>query len=837
MPLRPLSGRAPGYHQRFSKSFSEDFAVFRSHPLLARIAVFLLVPLTIGLVFVNWYFRQSLPREEAVLTVAKLAHQVSVRRDPHGVPSIAADNEHDVYYAMGYLHAQDRMWQMEIQRRMVQGRLSEVLGEEYLQQDIWFRTLDLTSSAAAAMPALSDEAQESLRAYADGVNAWLDATPALPPEFNALSMRPARWTPVDSLSVVKLLALNLGGNYGRELEHFLAGRLLSPVDMKALFPGYPAHGPTVIQSAGHGDAIAGLQRLHDLKTDIQAKWQIGGRFVGSNAWVVAGRFMANGQAVLANDPHTGLQIPSIWYPVVQKGGRLAVSGMSLVGLPVIVFGKNQQVAWGGTNMMADVQDLYFEQVDGSDRAKYRTGSGWKEFGTRTEKFQVKAAFPSQLRPLIKPVEVQIRTSEHGPIISDVIGAFDMPVALRWVALDKGDTTYESFFRLSYARDWKTFNDALRFHVAPALNIVYIDQSKNIGYVGVGRIPVRARGNGSVPSPGWSGDYSWTGYIPFDALPRTYNPPEGYIVSANNRIVGDNYPYFISNDWAPPQRAQRIISMLEERMRTGVPMTPDDMKRIQLDQQDGESQHLLSVLTSLSPKTPRQREALRVLADWRGNMGADSAGAAIYAVWRRHLKERLFGEALRGNWNRSFEQLYLDAAAENVPEESLIAALKTPNSQWCGAQNTVRDCEQVLRLTLDSSLRELEKLQGKQISDWTWGAVHKMAFQHTPFSEVKVLDKIFGRKLPNGGSVETVNVADMNYKASVGYEQRLGATFRQIIQFDDYQFINSTGQSGHPLSPHYDDMMQLYNRGQYVHFSSAQASTQVLTLVPKDSRKD
>lgn len=811
--------------------------MFRSHPLLARIVVFLLVPVTIALFFANWYFRQSLPRQEAVLTVAKLAEKVTVRRDPHGVPSIAADSEHDVYYTMGYLHAQDRMWQMEIQRRMVQGRLSETLGEEYLQQDIWFRTLDLTSSAAAAMPALSAEAQESLRAYADGVNAWLDSAPALPPEFLALSMRPARWTPVDSLSIVKLLALNLGGNYGQELERFLAGRLLKPDDMKAVFAGYPASAPTVIQSADHGDAIAGLQRLHDLKTDLQAKGRIGGRFVGSNAWVVAGRFMANGQPVLANDTHTGLQIPSIWYPVVQKGGRLAVSGMSLVGLPVIVFGRNQQIAWGGTNMMADAQDLYFEQVDGNDRGKYRTASGWKEFGTRTEKFQVKAAFPAALRPQLKPVEVQIRTSEHGPVISDVIGAFDMPVALRWVALDKGDTTYESFFRLSYARDWKMFNDALRFHVAPALNLVYIDQAKNIGYVGAGRIPVRAQGNGSVPSPGWSGDYSWTGYIPFDALPRTYNPPEGYIVSANNRIVGDNYPYFISNDWAPPQRAQRIISMLEQRMQTGVLMTPEDMKRIQLDQHDEEARHLLPVLTSIRPHTPRQQEALRVLSDWRGNMSADSAGAAIYAVWRRHLKQRLFSGALQANWNRAFEQRYLDAVAENVPEESLIAVLKTRDSHWCAAQNAVPDCEQALRLTLDSSLRELEKLQGKQISAWTWGAVHTTAFQHTPFSEIKVLDKVFGRKLPNGGSVATVNVADANYKASIGYEQRLGATFRQIMQFDDYQFINSTGQSGHPLSTHYDDMMQLYSRGQYIRFSSAPASTQDLTLAPKDFHED
>ncbi|UQV46668.1 penicillin acylase family protein [Janthinobacterium lividum] len=497
--------------------------MFRSHPLLARIVIFLVVPLSISIVFANWYFRQSLPRTEAVLSVDKLTHNVTVTRDQNGVPSIAADNEHDVYYTMGYLHAQDRMWQMEIQRRLVQGRLSEILGEKFLQQDIWFRTLNLSNSAAAAMPALSAEAQASLRAYADGVNAWLDGASTLPPEFVALSMRPVRWTPLDSLSVVKLLALNLGGNYGQELERFLAGRLLDSSDLNAVFAGYPANGPTVIQSAGHGDAIAGLQRLHDLKDKIQAQWQIGGRFVGSNAWVVGDRFMANGQPSLANDTHTGLQIPSIWYPVAQKGGRLAVSGMSLVGLPVIVFGQNQQVAWGGTNMMADVQDLYFEQVDGNDRARYRTGSSWKEFDTRIEKFHVKAAFPATLRPALEPVNVQIRTSEHGPIISDVIGAFDMPVALRWVALDKGDTTYESFFRLSYARDWKMFNDALRFHVAPALNIVYMDLSKNIGYVGVGRIPIRAKGNGSVPAPGWRGDYYWKGYIPFDALPRTFNP--------------------------------------------------------------------------------------------------------------------------------------------------------------------------------------------------------------------------------------------------------------------------------------------------------------------------
>ncbi|UQV47967.1 penicillin acylase family protein [Janthinobacterium lividum] len=310
-----------------------------------------------------------------------------------------------------------------------------------------------------------------------------------------------------------------------------------------------------------------------------------------------------------------------------------------------------------------------------------------------------------------------------------------------------------------------------------------------------------------------------------------------MVSANNRITGDNYPYFISNDWAPPARAQRITAMLEERMQTGVRLTPDDMKRIQLDQRDLEAQRLLPVLTSLIPETPRQQEALRILTNWHGDMNADSAAAAIYAVWMRHLKEQLFTGALRGNWNRAFEQRYLNAVAENVPEESLIMILKTPHSHWCGSQNTVPDCGNALRHALNSSLSELEKMQGKQMSTWTWGAVHVMSFRHIPFSEVKLLDKIFGRKLPSGGSVATVNAADANYKASIGYEQQLGATFRQIIQFDDYQFINSTGQSGHPLSSNYDDMMLLYSRGQYIRFTSRKAPMHVLTLVSKDSKKE
>ncbi|WP_323141181.1 penicillin acylase family protein [Massilia phyllosphaerae] len=796
------------------------------------------MPLLVLAAAAAWYFQSSKPQVNGTVWTKGLGAPVTMTRDVHGVVHIKAASERDVYFAMGYAHAQDRLWQLEFQRRIAQGRLSELFGRKAVRQDIWLRTLGLYRSAESAWPALSEEARASLTAYADGINAVLEAGAPLPPEFALLGTRPERWRPIDSLAWIKVFALNLGGNLNQEIERYLAGQTLDASRMQALFGPYPAGAPTTVpdpfggaDKARTGKALAGLL---DLRQRMEQDIQIGGRFVGSNAWVTAGRLSEGGKPILANDPHLGLQMPSLWYAVSQQGGRLQASGMSLVGLPIVLFGKNQHIAWGGTNMMADVQDLFVEQVDVGDPGRYRSAGGWKRFAAREEIVKVKAAFPASLHEPLAPLRIQVRESEHGPIVSDMLNVFDQPVALRWTALDAGDTTYESFFRLNYAGDWAAFKAALALHVAPTLNMLYADQAGNIGYLGVGHVPLRASGNGSLPVAD-AGAHGWTGFIPAAAMPQSFNPARGYIVSANNKVVGPDYPYFISNDWAPPARAERIEQLLGQEIAAGRPISLAYMEKMQSDLQNREAQQLLPILNAYPPRSQRQRDALRYLAGWDGNMGLDSQAASIYMSWTRHLRRQLFGAHLAGYWNQEGRESYLDSVVANTSADTLRTALTSGRGAWCGQAGAAPSCGVALSASLDTALDELTRLKGSDMDGWRWGALHTTLFKHTPFSDVKLLDMVFTRKLASGGAPATVNAANASFVESKGYVQGFGAAFRQIIQpgAGRHLYINSTGQSGHPLSAHYDDMVEPFGQGRYFNMaSSAPAGVEaVLTLAP------
>ncbi|MDQ1919130.1 penicillin acylase family protein [Massilia pseudoviolaceinigra] len=809
--------------------------MFRSYPLSARFLVFIVLPVAALLVAVFLYFRPSQAQAVGQVLVRGVRAPVTLARDDHDVLYIKADNERDVYFAMGYAHAQDRLWQLEMQRRMAQGRLSELFGQKTIKQDIWFRTLDLQGAAASALPALGAPARDSLEAYAAGVNAWIDSGTPLPPEFVLMELKPAHWRPVDSLAVIKLLALSLGGNLRQETERFVAGQVLDPAQLRSLNTGYPDDAPVTVQglqqSKAAGQVLAGLGLL---QAQVEDLLQLGGRFVGSNAWVVSARLSANGKAILANDPHLSLQLPSMWYAVRQDGGALRASGMSLVGLPAVVFGKNERIAWGGTNMMADVQDLYLEQVDSADPTRYRVGEGWGKISSRIEQIQVKAEFPSSLRAPLEPVSIKIRATAHGPLISDAVGSFEQPVALRWTALDSGDTTYEALFRLSYATDWTGFRQALAFQSSPVLNMLFIDRANNIGYQGAGHIPVRAEGNGTLPVPGWTGTYRWKSYIPYEAMPQSFNPKRGFIVSANNRVSGPEYPYFISSDWAPPARARRIEQMIEQGSKGAARLSMATMQDMQLDLLNLEAQQILPLLTALPPANERQRRALQYLAHWDGQMTRESRAASIYTAWIGHLRVRLFARGLQGYWNKAQHHPHLVSLAQNAPLSAVIDALTLTTIDWCDRAHNGGSCNGALGASLDDGLNELEKLRGANMDDWQWGGMHTIHFRHIPFSDVNLLETVFARKMASGGAQATVNTANANFQGSLGYVQNFGAAFRQVIQFEPGQhlFINSTGQSGHPLSIHYDDMMRLYGEGRYVRFDDNNTvARRALVLVP------
>lgn len=813
--------------------------MFRSYPLSARLLCFIVVPVAAAVVAVLLSFKSSQARSVGQAAVSAVRAPVTLARDKHGVLYLKAGSERDVYVAMGFAHAQDRLWQLELQRRMATGRLSELFGEKSLRQDIWFRTLDLPGAAASALPALSAPARDSLEAYAEGINAWLDSGAPLPPEFVLLGVKPERWRPVDSLAAMKLFALSLSGNMRQETERYTAGQLLDPARLKSLSAGYPDSAPLTVPAGGQPAALRAMAGLHAMQAQVEEQLRIGGRFVGSNAWVVSARLSSNGKAMLANDPHLSLQMPSMWYAVHQEGGTLRVSGMSLVGLPVVVFGKNAQIAWGGTNMMADVQDLYVEQVDSADATRYRSREGWAGIRSRTELIHVRAPFPSALRPPLQAVSIKVRASAHGPLISDVVGSFEQPVAMRWTALDPGDTSYESFYRLSYASDWPAFRQALALLSAPTLNMLFIDRANNIGYQGAGHIPVRQDGNGTLPVPGWTGTHGWKHYIAFDAMPHSFNPERGFIVSANNKVAGPDYPYFISDDWAPPARARRIEQMLEQGSKGAARLSMAGMQAMQRDLLNLEAQQMLPLLTALAPVNERQRQALRRLAAWDSQMTRQSQAASIYAAWMVHLRARLFAPRLSADWHKAGQRPYLEAVAANVPVDAVVNALTSATVDWCERPRTGGSCDAVLYASLEESLDQLEKLRGADMDDWRWGDTHSVHFGHTPFADVKLLDNIFTRRRPGGGAPATVDTANAVFHGSQGYVQNFGAAFRQVMQFElgQHLFINSTGQAGHPLSDQYDDMMDLYRQGHYLRFEDGRATARdQFTLVPAQFQK-
>ncbi len=731
------------------------------------------------------FLRRSLPQVNGTVKVQGLQGPVEIVRDPDGVPYIYAANDLDAIFGLGYVHAQDRLWQMEFQRRIGAGRLSEILGESTVETDKFLRTLGTYRAAQQAWDALSPQAQQVVQAYVDGINAFLAAKPALPVEFTILGFSPAPWQPADVMVWAKMMAWNLGGDYDSELLRAQIYQALGAERAAQLFPEYPAAGSLILPNLGKSaDGLVALTQ------QVNALLGADALNIGSNNWVVSGARTTTGKPLLANDPHLGAQIPSIWYLASIQGNRLHVIGATLPGMPGVPTGHNDRVAWGVTNLGPDVQDLYVERVNPANPNEVEVNGAWRPLTIVSETIQVKGRK--------EPIQWAARASRNGPLISDAIGDAGATLALRWTALDPGDTTLEAFLGVMYAGNWDEFRSALRAYVTPSQNFVYADLDGNIGYYGPGRIPVRAAGNGYMPSPGWNDEHAWTGFIPFDELPHDFNPTSGYIATANNKVVADSYPYFLASDWAPRYRADRIVQMIEEKTT----LSPDDMAAMHADQKSLQALELLPYLLRTPTQTPEQARALDILKTWDGVMRQDSAAAAIYAAWLVHLQPALLeddlGKALSEEFLKGFHPTYL------------AQTLDQSNSPWCDNVLTpgVEDCGAAQRTALQAALEDLtERMGNDNIAGWRWDKVHFTVFPHNPFDQVGALKGIFSRQIANGGDGSTVNVAP--FRASAPFSQRHVPSYRHIItvgDWNDSRFMHTTGQSGNVLSGHYDDLI-------------------------------
>ena len=513
--------------------------------------------------------------------------RIEILRDRDGVPHIRARSEWDALFGLGYVHAQDRLWQMEFQRRLGNGRLAEILGDAGLSTDRLFRTVGLHRTAAATWANFSPQERQPVEAYVAGVNAYLNnrRDRQLPPEFGLLGIEPEPWRPEDVLAWTKVVAWGQGSNWDHELLRAQLVPKLGAEKTAQLMPAYTADGPVILPKSKHhatasrrkpgtDDKHVSLSHqsstfadLLALNRTIEERLGLGAEGFGSNNWVLSGERTTTGKPILANDPHLTAQTPSFWYLAHLSGGDLDVIGATIPGAPGVIIGHNGNISWGITTINVDSQDIYIERVNERDEAEYNGAS------------EPLTIVPETIKVKGKPdVSLKVRISRHGPLISDVVNPTGPALALRWTANDPEDSGLLASLGINRARNWREFTRALRAHRALDQNYVYADRRGNIGYIAAGTIPVRAKGDGAAPVPGWTSEFEWIGYVPFDELPQTFNPPQGYIASSNNKVAGDNYPHLIGNNFAAPYRAARVVEMIGSKKKH----SPGDVARMQSD---------------------------------------------------------------------------------------------------------------------------------------------------------------------------------------------------------------------------------------------------------------
>ena len=772
------------------------------------------------------YLRRSLPQTSGTMQVEGLSGPVEIVRDADAIPHIFASAKHDALFGLGFVHAQDRLWQMEFQRRIGHGTLSEVFGAATVPQDRFLRTVGFGRAARSAWERLPEEARGQIEAYIAGVNAFLAGDPPLPPEFALLRFTPAPWTGPDVLVWVKMMAWDLSANYSHELlRHDLLARV-GPQRTAELMPPYPHDALSILTSVPGSHPDAGGERTSHavdrpfiavaggwsgafaraLEGDEAVRQRLlgGGRIeaLGSNNWVVDGTLSATGKPLLANDPHLGTHVPSLWYLAHMSAGDFDVVGATLPGAPAVAIGRNRHIAWGETNVAADVEDLYRERIDPTGKLV--------EFRGALEPMRI-------LKETITvsggdPIEIDVRMTRHGPLVSDAINANNAaatgqpkpavlePLAFRWTALDEADDTVVAFLMLNEARNWNEFTAALRHFVVPSQNFVFGDVEGHIGYYLPGHIPIRASGDGSSPAEGWTGEMEWTGWIPFDELPHVYDPPEHFIVTANHRPAPHDYPHHIALEYPDPYRAQRITDRLAGRTR----LTVDDFRSIQADTLSLHARALVpQLLRHVRPEHDADRRAVELLRQWNFHAAADSAAEPIFQAWFLRLAAALAGDELgplvldsyRGRFS------YITRFVTNT--------LAAGDSPWCDDLTTpARDtCEQVITRALHDSVADLTGRLGADMARWRWDAVHRAVFPHQGLDSIAPLRALLSRSIPNAGDWSTVNVGTVLVDRP--YTQEAVPGYRQIVDLspaNNSRFIDAVGMSGHFLSRHYDDFM-------------------------------
>lgn len=851
---------------------------FRTWPRWGRVTTYVaaavVLLLVAGLVAAVAVVRRPFPTVDGELEVPGLAAEVEVLRDEQGIPHVYADTAEDLFYAQGFVHAQDRFFEMDFRRHVTAGRLAEMLGEDALETDMYIRTMGWRRIAEQELSLLSPETLDYLEAYSAGVNAYIDShSPGeMALEYTVLALNgldyvPEEWTPVDSVAWLKAMAWDLRGNMTEEIDRAIMSVNHTADEIAYLYPAYPydRHEPIVKQGAVvdrvfEQDAtsrdtrlptrpglpeemVTALERLGE---GIESMPQLvgSGQGVGSNSWVVDGEHTTTGEPILANDPHLGISVPGIWHQMglhcneVTEACPFDVSGFTFSGLPGVVIGHNQQIAWGFTNLGPDVVDLYLEKVEGE---RYVYDGRRRRLETRQEQIEVHGRD--------EPVTFTVRSTHHGPLLSDVskqlstVGA-NAPVgdrapergngyavAISWTALSPSRTA-DSVFMMNKAQDWDEFRAAARQLAAPSQNLVYADREGHIGYQAPGLIPIRKSGHtGDYPAEGWLPANDWTGsYVPFDALPSLLDPEGGMVSTANQAVIGRDYPYYLGDSWSYGYRSQRIADLLRRQQQLGV----DDMARIQLDARNGFAPTFIPYLLDIFMPSQYLAAGQRLLEHWNFQQHPESSAAAYYnAVWRNTLSLTFHDQLQESVWPDGGDRWF----------EVMRRLLADPANRWwdnADTETVVETRDEILFEAMAAARDELVRTQDRRVGNWTWGHQHRMDLENQTVgqSDVGIVRWLFNRTgYEVGGGDSIVNAT--GWTAPAGYQVDWAPSMRMVVSMadlDESRWINLTGVSGHPFHDNYVDQTDLWVAGETLPWRFSrdaveQATEDTLRLVP------
>ena len=760
----------------------------------------------------------SRPKYEGDLILPGLHHRVEIYWESHGIPHVIAVDEHDLFLAQGYLHAQERLWQMDMTRRFLAGRVAELFGNfsvpwrELASRfrgggsadfDYFMRLIGIRESALSSLELLPEDDRLRLQAYSDGVNRYIErCRKKLPWEFRVLRYQPEPWKPEDSLTIGKGFAFLVSPALFTRLNMISISARLDhqPEKLRSLFPSYPEDGPTITRAVK--DAAQGIWRFVNGALTASDRHPAGH---GSNSWVIAPQRSATGGAILCNDPHLRMTLPPVWYLMHLRAQSSPTNaeayeawGASVPGCPCIHIGHNRWIAWGVTAAVCDDVDLYREKIHRLEPDLYLSGHHWRPVTRRDELIRIRGG---------GAVRRTVRLTGHGPILSDFDGdnRSGEIMSFRWTAHEPAQD-FHGLYGINQARDWSQFLESLSFQAAPALNFVYADRRGNIGYSLAGRIPNRPRGPSLLPLSGWEESEDWQGFIPFDELPRIYNPPDGVIATANNKIVDASYPYYLSSFFEPPHRVRRIQELLAAKQTHSL----HDLAKMQLDSVSLHAQETIEALkTDLScirRENSRVAEAVDRLLSWDGRCEARGVEAAIFHVFHHLLMANLLIPTLGEDLFAAYVEILNQCI---VPIDQI---LRNPDSPWFDS----RPRRDLVARSLREAMLELERELGADIKKWHWGRIHTLSLNHQ-LGRLSLLRPIVSvGPFASSGDGSTINMGF--YRHSAPYHHTVGPSLRVIVDLSDWErsgFILSSGQSGRPYSRHYADQTPLWRNHGYV----------------------